>query len=239
MKLHASFLIASTVLAHAFPLSLEAKTKLDHFTVYVVKSSPSLDTSVKVQGQFDRTLNETRVNALTFYSTCADKKKEGVIDKSAHLAWHACEQKVNPKRSVVIANQFGKQKLILGQPKFLLVPGAKIGTAISGRLDHYLAYEVLDASGLDIKPVSLADEFVISPRVSVGRPRFFCVPVSKVHKEKKFPVRNPKDHLTVYEIASAKAGVFSISDQFGRFKFPNLVRKFLCVPTVKGGFKTL
>jgi hypothetical protein len=238
MKLHAAFLTAITALTLAFPLSLRAKTQLDHFTVYVVPNSPSPD-SVSVKGQFDRTLNTTRIKDLSFYSTRVDKKREGIIDKNAHLAWHACLQGANPMREVVISNQFGRQTLILGQPRFLLVPSAPKGAAISQKLDHYLAYEVLKASGPNISPVSLADDLLTSANVAVGKPKFFCVPVLKVHKDKKFPIHDPRDHLTVYEVAPAKARGFAINDQLGTFKFPSAVRRLLGVPTVKVSFKTL
>jgi hypothetical protein len=234
MKLHAVFRIVITALAVVFPFSLRAQTKLDHFTVYSVSGSPSPDVSVKLKGRFDPTPNDARVRDLTFYSTWVNKNKEGILDKNAHLAWHTCEQKVVPKRAVVITDQFGTQRLTLGLTKFLLVPSARIGTPTSPRLDHYLAYQVSDAPARPIRPVSLTDDFGTVAPAAVGKPKYFCVPVEKVHNDKTFPMHNRRDCLTVYEVSPSRSlPGFAIANQIGRFKFPGLVRRYLAVPTEK------
>jgi len=102
---------------------------------------------------------------------------------------------------VIFKNQFGLQKLILGQPRYLLVPSQKIekGLAFPRNLDHFKAYHVLYGEPI-VRKYSLADQFDKQAAVAVERPEWFCVPVTKVDKNGTTKITNQKAHLTFYSI---------------------------------------
>lgn len=209
--------------------------KLDHFKVYQVKEQRA-EQVVMVQGQFDKEPKKIFIRGFLAFANPVSKNESKILDKNGHLTWYVFNQeKPDPKRAVILENQFGKQKIVLGQPRFLLAPTEKHerGSAFPKNLDHYVAYEVTDAGSIN-KTVSLVDQFGRDDKVLVRSAKFFCVPVTKIHDKKVFKIRNERDHLTVYDITpKAFAKDLNTTDQFGNHKM-SVTRSYqLGVPTLK------
>jgi hypothetical protein len=114
------------------------------------------------------------------------------------------------------------------------VPTEKIeeGSKFPENLDHYLCYKVNEGSGPG-KRVRLVDQFQTVTTEITG-PIFFCVPCSKNNK----PIKNDKDHLTVYNIGSGPnvspdKSMIKIKNQFGEQRFKALRQLYLFIPTEK------
>jgi hypothetical protein len=208
--------------------------KLDHFKVYQVKEQRA-EQVVMVQGQFDKEPKKIFVSGFLAFANPVAKDRGRIMNKNAHLTWYAFKQeKPDPKRAILLENQFGKQKIVIGQPRFLLVPTEKHerGSEFPSNLDHYVAYEVLDAKLIG-KTVSLIDQFV-RDEASVRSAKFFCVPVTKIHGKKVFKIRNGKDHLTVYDITQKPfSRNLKTTDQFGNHDVTVARSYQLCVPSWK------
>jgi hypothetical protein len=107
------------------------------------------------------------------------------------------------------------------------------GSAPSEKLDHYIAYQVIKGKSVK-KIVSLVDDLVADTNVAVTLPKYFCVPVVKVHDSATFTIHNEKDHLTVYDITLGKyMPALNTNDQFSKYQLIRPKRAFLCVPTDK------
>ncbi|MBC7965231.1 MAG: hypothetical protein H7Z17_04820 [Fuerstia sp.] len=224
-------LASISLLLFAAVTATAADFKLDHFKVYDVKDT-KVAVTVALHGQFDKEAVKANLVALTHFANPVSKNKEPIRDKNAHLTWYRIEQEMKePKREIEIENQFGKHRLVLGQPKFLLAPAEKKepGSAFPKELDHFKVYEVLKGESVG-KTVSLEDQFGIEGKVDVSLPKFFCVPVDKQHGDKLTKIRNGEDHLAVYEIASTSRLTL---DQFGEHKLAFEPCEMLCVPSKK------
>lgn len=214
-----------------------AQFKLDHFKVYEVKSVKA-EATIAFKGQFDKEPQKAALTELLFFANPVAKDRGEIIDKNAHFDWYRLQTERQPQRKVSVDNQFGKQELLLGQPRFLLVPTWKKEEGIerSERLDHFVAYEVLEGKPADRKVV-LRDQFGAQDGVAVRLPRLFCVPVEKTHRDKTYKINNPVDHLTVYDIVSRdKPRSIKVADQILPAKTTQLdvVRGvWLCVPSKK------
>ncbi len=178
-----------------------ADHKLDHFKVYLVEPH-EVEYKVELMGQFDKEPKVAVLRRLSHFAVVVRKNKEEIIDKNAHFTVYDIRQEVEePTRVVKITNQFGDQKFRIGQPIGMLVPARKVeeGLEFPKELDHYKCYAVLRGAEPVDKEVALADQFR-KDEVKVGAPRIFCVPVIKVHKDKKYAIHNERDHLTFYAI---------------------------------------
>jgi hypothetical protein len=147
-----------------------------------------------------------------------------------------------PKRELLVLNQFGEQKFVIGIPEGLLVPTEKIekGSEFPKRLDHYKVYPVLESQPVE-RSVVLKDQFGSDPKVKIGKTSFFCVPVLKKHKEKTCQIINEKAHITIYAIEPMKeCGLEKgVRDQFGERKLSIVKSEMLGVPTAKLRVKVL
>jgi hypothetical protein len=208
--------------------------KLDHFKVY--RLNPDEIGSVTLQGQFDREPQKVTVGSRMFFANPVSKNEARILDKNAHLVWYQIRQEKEPERRLEVQNQFGKQKLLLGQPRFLLAPAKKIeqgGGKPPRGLDHFKCYEVLESEPVQ-KVVSLKDQFGIEQRVRVGRPRFLAVPVEKTYQGETVKIQNKEAHLVVYEIPRKKTPrKVQAADQFGQHDFAVSTSELLCVPSLK------
>ena len=208
--------------------------KLDHFKVYK-QYNPTEPRSVRVQGQFDKIQVPAKLDHMDYFANPVSKNGSQIINKQAHLAFYSLTQKREPRRIVILRNQFGIQKLLLGRPVYLLVPSEKIerGSTFPKRLDHFKAYQVLEGQDVSRK-VSLVDQIDKQKSVEVDRPEYFCVPVTKLYGKKPTRITNPKGHLTFYSITPKVYKVPKESkDQFGRHKLLLATSVFLGVPTLK------
>ena len=106
-----------------------------------------------------------------------------------------------------MSNQFGSQRLKVGQPVGLFVPTDKgvkqsdgtLSFAPTNDLDHFKCYDV---KGQRVKQkVSLSDQFIpeMAP-AAVYAPVLLCNPVMKLHNDLTTYVQYPDDHLVCYEI---------------------------------------
>ena len=206
--------------------------RLDHFKIYDVNDYEVRE-KVTLKGQFDREADSAKVCFLNYYCNPVSKNEEPLYDRDAHLAWYSIYQPVpEPMRIVVIQNQFGTSKLILGRPFALLVPSRKQGHQFPEKLDHYKLYEVLEGEPLN-KEVSLKDQFE-SDRTRVTCPIAFGVPVTKRHDNQEFPINNEKAHLAIYRITPRPIQeTRAARDQFGS-KYLFFMRSIaLAIPSVK------
>ena len=230
-------LLGVTVVVPAAPIP---EFKLDHFHVYKVDEGPSLDAVVSLKGQFDEKDVPARIKGPVFFANPVEKNRGKIIDENAHLNWYKLTQEVEePKRTVLVRNQFNDgepQRLILGQPEFLLVPTKKVHDdkvfPIAEGLDHFKVYRVLEATPVN-ETVTLRDQFGAGRNIA-ERPVFFCVPVSKTHNDKTFRISNPRDHLTVYSMKPARKEIkFEVSDQIGQNTLKTTQSQWLCLPSLK------
>ncbi|MEO8496890.1 MAG: hypothetical protein ABI614_17605, partial [Planctomycetota bacterium] len=218
----------------------DPRFKLDHFKVYKVAPSPGIENEVALQGQFDKEPIKAAVRGPVMFANAVAKNRGEIIDKNSHLNWYSLRQeKEEPKRTVIFRNQFakgGKQKMIIGQPRFLLVPTKKIHGddefPIAKGLDHFKVYEVLEAEPVPERVV-LRDQFEREENEAT-KLVFFCVPVKKEFRDETTEITNERDHLTVYVIKPREQKIeIAVSDQLGENKLRITASQFLCLPTEK------
>ncbi|MCX6584032.1 MAG: hypothetical protein NT166_27985 [Candidatus Aminicenantes bacterium] len=220
---------------------LNGETKFNHFKVYAARGEFKQMT-VSLQDQFDRGPKKTMVTGIRYFANPVNKNGEGIPNRYAHLTWYTIKiDEPVIQRVVVIENQFGKQKWVLGRALFLLVPTEKIepNSSFPKEFNHFKCYEVLK---YEFKPceVKLQDQFYEKPLpVVVKKPMYFCNPVSK-NNEKIF---NPKYHLACYYIDSPQEPTtprtIKIKNQFGDNKLVVQKGPLLCVPSLKLEYSVL
>ena len=218
----------------------ELRFRLDHFKVYKVAPSPGVEREVALKGQFDKEPIKAAVRGPVLFSTPVRKNRGEIMDKNAHSNWYQLRQeKTEPKREVIVRNQFlggDKQRLVIGQPQFLMVPTKKAHGRetfpISDRLDHFKVYEVLEAKEV-AERVQLVDQFGRQQSVA-SKPIYFCVPVQKEHRNRVTKIQNVRDHLTVYVIKPTDEKIeINVSDQLGQNKLRITASQYLCLPSQK------
>jgi hypothetical protein len=213
------------------------RKKLDHFKVYNVIDR-RVRRTVKIRGQFDPRMKQVKLTALTHFANPVSKNDSGIKNAAAHLTWYTLKQETRePLRTVTLANQFGEQKWVIDQPKFLLVPAEKNKEGSPKKLDHYKAYEVVDVIGAQVRSnVTLVDQW-FQQRSPLRGALFFCVPVLKQRgTERPRPLHNKVGHLAVYRIRRktvAKPPDLKVRDQFLRDKLIVKASLWLCVPSRK------
>lgn len=233
-------------------MSLSISARHNHFKLYVVKSAdPFEPIVVQLKDQFNRVPVKVKLTAITYFANPVEKRHGRATYRiefpNAHLTWYKFESYVKPvKRMVKIKNQFGEQKLVLGEAIFLAVPTQKVkpGSAFPREFNHFKAYKVIEG---DFKPVyvQLKDQFDGKPiKVKVFKPFLFCNPVVKIKGEKKSPIFNERYHLTCYYIepkgmASSTPKSISIVNQFGKRRLYPGHYFVLCVPTDKLAVKVI
>ncbi len=215
---------------------------LDHFKFYEIIPPLRLEFEKKIllQGQFDKRPLSAKLVGLKYFANPVDKEwGEDQVrrqNREAHLSWYQLHQEIPEQtRKVTVENQFGYQKLYIGNPVALLVPAWKSLTSepfepfeaaqLPQDLDHFKLYEVLDLEGNPVsETVRLTDQFNdesgFDPDiVRVTYPIAFGVPVSKklIEENESYPIRNKEAHLMIYNISSHYAPKFPrrlIRDQF-------------------------
>jgi hypothetical protein len=210
--------------------------KLDHFKVYKQYAyAEQRPLKGQLQGQFDQAPVAVEIDHMLYFATPARKNNSAIVDKNAHLAFYSLHGPRERRRVVVLKNQFGLQRLLLGPALYLLVPAQKVeqGSAFPTQLDHYKAYQVLEGQIID-KSVVLADQIDRQDRVEVTKPALFCVPVAKTVNNRTSRIVNAQAHLTFYDITPRKHRVRKqAKDQFGEHPLVLATSVFLGVPTRK------
>ncbi len=141
--------------------------------------------------------------------------------------------------AVTIENQFGKQHLVLGLPRALLVPTLKQAiiddpdgrpqfSEFPEKLDHYLIYNVLPRDKPLEREVALRDQFWHG-EARVMFPRGFAVPVTKEHDGREYPIHNEEAHLVIYDLDPwryfERPKTVRIANQF----FEGYLKLFSCI----------
>ena len=211
--------------------------RLDHFKLYDVPPI-QMHRPVTLRGQFDRQHLPATVGYLRHFANPVSKNDEGIIDRNHHLTGYELHAEPEPHRVVHLANQFGDQRLLIGDPALLLVPARKYDPTLVDpeNLSHFKCYRVLEGEPIE-KDVTLRDQFDHSDPMStaVRRPLFFGVPVEKRHHDQISRVANCWDHLTIYDFAPYKEyeEERQVRDQFQHVSLKMLKAVMLAVPSAK------
>ncbi|MHC4469433.1 MAG: DUF7450 family protein [Planctomycetota bacterium] len=233
--------------------------RIDHFKVYELDGDPTVEFEVFLHGQFEKEgyYIPARLTKLVYFANPVKKvtgtEETFVKDHDAHFNWYRLAQdQREPRREVLFQNQFGEGSVVLGQPRFLLVPTQKLAPRLHGKaglIDHYKCYPILGTPSVVLPKgrLALADEFKpsVDRSVEVLAAKYLCVPVAKKRKlsDPEPQILNPDEHLLVYWIkAKPRNGLVKSKDQFAPLG-PRTLRTedavFLCVPTKKIAWKAL
>ncbi len=223
--------------------------KTEHFKIYHVRGHhPPRRMPIALKGQFEsRTTRPRRHYAIQLSHFCNPVSKNGkrVANRKTHLSWYTLAGSREAVRTVVIENQFGREVLVLGEPRLLLAPAIKQGREAPKRVrlptdvSHFKGYRVLRYRYHKIVSVRLKDQFDRRPVTTrVYPPAYFCVPVEKWVGRRRHPLRNPREHLTIYPIMPRwYREVRGVWDQFKGDHLHNFYARALAVPTLKRQFK--
>lgn len=221
------------------------KFRTDHFKFYRVEiNRDPRNLPIGLLGQFepkDGAPRAHKVVLLTFFGVPVSKNREKIRNARTHLSWYKLGGVHEPNRTVRISNQFGDDALVLGDPELLLAPAMKqTGDApkrveIPNDVSHFKGYRILQHRPFDARTVLLQDQFDREPvRCKMDAPLYFCVPVAKTVADKRWPMQNPDEHLTIYPIApQAYQQTRPVWDQFAGGVLRNFRSYFLAVPTLK------
>lgn len=224
------------------------QASLDDFKCYFVPQPatifPIQQILISLEDQFDTARNAVESVSdvrLTRFCTPVQKTEHrrttGIIDDTHHLSlYHITPQPVIP-RDVIVRNQFGHQKLTLGDAQALAVP---TGRSASGQeppspppnLDHFKCYA---ASGKRVGTILSLQDDLQATNVWVLDPISFCNPVMKTFDGTTTPIQNPQAHLTCYTITPKDfSGAVAIRNQFGTLFGLTLDKAdILCVASLK------
>jgi len=214
--------------------------QLDYFKIYDVMDY-RVEHRVALQGQFDEEPENAELLLMSYFANPVSKNQEPLYDPNAHLAWYWLHQPIpEPMRVVVVENQFGRTKFVIGRPAALLAPAQKRerGRHFPEKLDHFKLYWVLRGEPVE-KEVTLQDQFG-SEETRVLYPIAFGVPVQKEHEGRVYPIHNDRAHLLIHRIVpqSVRRGKV-VRDQFGLRYLAFLQSVALAVPSIKLEWKEL
>lgn len=232
---------------------------LDHFKCYFAEGDNEPPT-VDLEDQFGIEENVFGIKPwLKPRMLCnpVTKRHDDMVFPIRHPEEHLVCYRIKPKtadKTVIVANQFGTQKLHVGKSRFLCVPSQKYIVQDHGQinevevrsqpdcdfdqskcpLDHFKCYFVDNQVQPQRIKVGLIDQFM-KEEVKVLRPRMLCNPAIKWHEGKEVPVRYPEKHLMCYEIdpKTETAKTVIVANQFGTQKLQVGKSRFLCVPSEK------
>lgn len=221
---------------------------LDHFKCYFIPQPatifPIQQISISLEDQFDTARNVVESVSdvrLTRFCTPVQKTEHRrttqTIDDSHHLSFYQITPQPVVPREVVVSNQFGHQRLALGDAQVLAVPTGKSAAgqeppAPPANLDHFKCYA---ASGRQINSSVSLQDALQTAEVRVLDPIAFCNPVIKTVGGISTLIRNPESHLACYTITPGVfTGSVAIQNQFGTIFALNLsTADILCAPTLK------
>jgi hypothetical protein len=217
-----------------------AQPRLEHFKCYSARSeTPFRRRSVALRDQFGA--HSARVVRPRQLCNPAQKNSEPFENRRAHLECYAIDR-TSPAFSaqdVLIRNQFGPDRLRLGQPDGLCLPTAKssvrrrpVPLGAENRIDHFRCFPARSASTFRARRVRLRDQFG-RERVRVIVPNRLCAPVQKGRTE----VEHPVAHLTCYRIREISGPTLPrrvrVRNQFRRTVVAAVKPQSLCVPSQK------
>jgi hypothetical protein len=235
-------LVSQLVLVGAMPATAKVP-ELDHFFCYKAKGQ-TIGVKVALQDQFDSHPVVTVVGAPARFCNPVTKVHDNVVteirDPDAHLTFYRIRPVVSSLWSVLVANQFGRQKLRVGAATELAVPTFKMlpGHEPPADLDHFKCHR---ATGDRVdESVVLKDQFQ-GAQVRVGAPVLFCNPTLKIHNGETTKVSHPEAHLTCYRTLPSTPfdKVVPVRNQFGKAKLSLSSPNLLCVPSLKLAYQPL
>jgi len=217
-----------------------ARPVLDHFTCYDAKGALLHHRHpVLLRDQFER--EWVVLGQPTSLCNPASTLQMKAVHPRAHLTCYRIrDAKRDPnggddaRRTVVVTNEFGKQRLIVTRALALCLPSSKSLTHRNPgppprHLDHFKCYA---ASGHPLHPKGMVvlDEFG-KRRMIVEQPVELCNPVSKNHGR----ILHPRAHLVCY---AARPRTFigrtvTVRHQFGRERLGVGAFSMYCVPSHK------
>jgi hypothetical protein len=212
-----------------------AQPALQHFKCYTPDPTPFPDRTVQLTDQFGT--RQAQVTDRAQLCNPARKRAEPYSNRRAHLV---CYTAPGPDQNtaVVVRNQFGSQRLQVGEAETLCVPSKKreIGDPfrkIRTPIDHFQCYAVEPLTSLlrvgTLGKVKLTDQFGIE-RVTVGPAVRLCAPVDKDGSQVKHPV----NHLVCYGITGIDVNrKVEVKNQFERKELVARTPALLCVPSAK------
>ncbi len=207
---------------------------LDYFQIYDIVNL-ELSGRIKVYGQFDKEDRICRVLGLDWFANPVVKNREPLFDRQAHLAGYRIYPSApEPTRRIAFVNQFGEQRIIIGNAFALLAPSEKIepGSAFPKSLSHFIVYQVLEGKSVE-KTIGLKDQFGPS-RAAIMSPSGFAVPVRKTYGSAVYPAVNNKVHLVLYGITPRTVEKSCVAgDQFEKRKVRIVRSVLLAAPTLK------
>lgn len=208
---------------------------LDHFLFYDTVDHAQ-DESIRIQTQFDEEMEPVRVRGTRYFANPVSKNGEGIVDPNAHLTWWVMHDPVpDPMRVVNYTDQFGRRRVYLGRKVALLTPTHKSrrGGKFPERLDHYVAFQVLDSTTVN-KSVKLKDQWG-ADSAKVYYPVLFAAPARKWHAGRISEISNKAAHLAIYRInPTSVEKQAKTRDQFGARITHAFRRVLLGVPCKKG-----
>jgi hypothetical protein len=233
-------MFAILAFVHVSSAAASARPVLDHFTCYTAKGAPlHHKRPVLLRDQFEREWVVLGPPA----SLCnpASTVHVKAVHPRAHLTCYRIRNAkrdpnggVDVQRTVIVTNEFGKQRLTVTKALTLCLPSSKSLTRHDPgppprRLDHFKCYA---ASGHPLQPrrMVVLDQF--GKRVIVvERPVELCNPVSKNHGR----ILHPRAHLVCY---AARPQTFvgrtvTVRNQFGRERLGVGAFSTYCVPSHK------
>lgn len=214
--------------------------KLDYFKIYDV-GDYKVDYQVRLQGQFDEEPQDAELTLLSYFANPVSKNGEPIYNRNAHLTWYRLYSQIpEPTRNVMVENQFGQQKIIIGKSPALLAPARKQerGSQFPVDLDHFKLYWVLEGEPVN-QGVELKDQFS-GEEAKVFYPLFFGVPVQKEYQGNVSPIHNKKAHLLIYKITPRSLQqARAVRDQFGMRYLFFLRSVLLAVPGIKPEWEEL
>jgi hypothetical protein len=212
---------------------------VDHFLFYDIATQEGGEV-IRVKTQFDKRPEKIGLRAAVLFANPVSKNGEKIVDRNAHLTFYVAYDRIpDPTRVVDYTDQFGKRRVYIGRKFGFLSPTQKAheGSKFPKRLDHYVAFEVLDYGEPVNRPVRLRDQWG-RYESRVLYPAFFAAPSKKWHDCEVDDINNEKTHLAIYRITPNAAEKHAKSrDQFGSRPIHAGRTALLAVPCKKRRWK--
>ncbi len=213
---------------------------LDHFKCYFAADTVGepLGADVSLQDQFVDI--DAKVEWAWGFGNPATKWHNDVLTPISNPDHHFTVYDLNYEgepqiQSVEVKNQFGTQQLTVSGPVALAVPTQKGDHEPPLALDHFLLYEVIAGTPVEVLVV-LNDQFEDEPDAWVGEPIFFANPVKKTHAGTVTEIVNPEEHLVFYDIyieGESPDRQVQVVNQFGEQTLDVYDPTLLAVPSTK------
>jgi len=215
---------------------------LDHFKCYVPKQHivPNPPTGILLRDQFaGGKFRKVGVKSLFRFCNPVKKVFAGAVTPirypALHLSFYGITTPLPGNHTIVLSNQFGSQKIVIGPAKWIAVPTSKNSKALPSPklLNHFECYPVLEGRAPQAT-VTLIDQWHAEKGVALGGPVTFCNPTEKVRAGKRSPLVNTSAHLTCYRLAAKPfAQKLQIRNQFNTTTLAVSGADMFCVPSLK------